>query len=159
MDYEAKCNYCSFGDVLRIFLNTPTTILEAHCFQAHFQLISLCDIQDGFLLLQTLLFNCSLQLTGKYSDFHQEIDNLDIVPGEHLSKIYQRTMQLSTEINLSGTTNGSSTEISYKFYPYYQLLVVLLFRVLLATTGSLLLNIIVILNILLPLYIFFKIRL
>jgi hypothetical protein len=115
-DYEqAKRNYRSFGDVLRIFLHTPSTIAEANCPQAHLQLISLCDTRDGFLLLQTLLFNCSPQLNGRYRNFRHDIGKLTIVPGEHLSKFYQRTMQPSTEINLSGTTDGSSTELSYKF--------------------------------------------
>lgn len=41
--------------------------------------------------------------------------DLDIIPGEKPSKFYQRTIQLSTEKNLSNLPNGNSTELCYRF--------------------------------------------
>jgi hypothetical protein len=41
--------------------------------------------------------------------------NLTIIPGEHLSKFYQRTIQLATEINLSNLPNGNATDLCYRF--------------------------------------------
>ncbi len=115
-DYEqAKHSYRSFGDAIRIFLHTPSTIPETSCPQTYLQLISLCDIRDGFILLQTLVFTCSPQLSGRYRDYRHQINSLSLTSGEHLSKFYQRAVQLSTEITLSRTSDGSSTDLHYKF--------------------------------------------
>jgi hypothetical protein len=77
--------------------------------------LSLCDTRDGFLLLSTLVFSLSLQLSGDYHDYRQDIDTLTIIPGEHLSKFYQCIIQLSNEITLSNIQNGNLALLAYRF--------------------------------------------
>jgi len=112
---QALRNYRSFGDALRIFLQSGTTIVEMSSPKTYLQLISLCDTNDGFLLLRDLIFSLSPQLSGNYHDYRQEIDNLQIISGEHLSKFYQRTIRLSNEIRLSNIPNGNMALLAYRF--------------------------------------------
>jgi hypothetical protein len=88
----------SFSDVLRLFLLTKETINKETCPKLHLQLLSLCDLRDGFQLLKELIFSSSPQLSGDYYDFRADIINITVTPGEHLSKFYQRVVMLSTEI-------------------------------------------------------------
>jgi hypothetical protein len=112
---QSKRNYRSFGDALRIFLNSGTSILENSSPQAYLKLLSLCDIQDGFQLLHDLIFSLSPQLAGDYHDYRIDIDNLQIIPGEHINKFYQRVLKLSTEIQLSNICNGNMALLAYRF--------------------------------------------
>ena len=48
---QAKRNYKSFGDAVRIFLQSGTTILETSSPKTYWKLLSLSDIHDGFVLL------------------------------------------------------------------------------------------------------------
>ena len=112
---QVQRNYRSFGDALRIFLQSGTTIVESTSPKTYLQLLSLCDTRDGFLLLSTLVFSLSPQLSGDYHDYRQDIDTLSIIPGEHLSKFYQRVIQLSNEIILSNIQNGNLALLAYRF--------------------------------------------
>jgi hypothetical protein len=112
---QVQRNYRSFGDALRIFLQSGTTIVEGTSPKTYLQLLSLCDTRDGFLLLNTLIFSLSPQLSGDYHDYRQDIDTLSIIPGEHLSKFYQRVIQLSNEIILSNIQNGNLALLAYRF--------------------------------------------
>jgi hypothetical protein len=73
---QVKRNYCSFGDALRIFLNSGTTIVEASSPKAYLKLLSLCDTQDGFVLLRDLVFSLSPQLSGDFHDYRSDIEAL-----------------------------------------------------------------------------------
>ena len=75
----------------------------------------MCDLRDGFQILQELVFSLSLQLSGDYYDFRIDIGNITIQPGEHLSKFYQRVIQLSTEITLANIPNGGLTELALRY--------------------------------------------
>ncbi len=108
-------NYRSFGDVLRIFLHTNPTITEDNSPKAYLRLLSMCDLRDGFQILQELVFSLSPQLSGDYYDFRIDIGNITIQPGEHLSKFYQRVIQLSTEITLANIPNGGLTELAIRY--------------------------------------------
>jgi hypothetical protein len=112
---QTKRNYRSFGDALRLHLCTTTTIDEQYCPETYLQLLSFYDLHDGFALLRDLIFHRSPQLMGSYHDFKTDIGNLIIIPGEHLSKFYQRTIELYTEISLANIPNGSSTDLCYHF--------------------------------------------
>jgi hypothetical protein len=115
-DYnQAKRNYRTFGDALRIFLRAGSTISETTCPQAYLCLLSLCDTQDGFSIFKELIFTLSPQLSGDYRDFRQDIIKISIHPGEHLSKLYQRIIELSTEIKLAHIKNGSMAELALHF--------------------------------------------
>jgi hypothetical protein len=81
----------------------------------YLQFLSFYETHAGFALLRDLIFHRSPQLNGSYRDFRADITNLIIVPGEHLSKFYQRTLQLHTEISLANIPNGSSTDLCYRF--------------------------------------------
>jgi hypothetical protein len=100
---------------IRLFLHTTTTIEEQRCPDTYLQLLSFYDVHDGLVLLCDLVFYRSPQLKGSYHDFRAAITNLTILPGEHLSKFYQFTIQLYTEIQLSSIPNGSSTDLCYRF--------------------------------------------
>lgn len=112
---QVQQNYRSFGDALRIFLNSGTTIVEPSSPKTYLQLLSLCDTRDGFVLLRTLIFSLSPQLAGDYHDYRNDIDTLVIIPGEHLSKFYQRVIQLSNKITLSNIQNGNAALLAYRF--------------------------------------------
>jgi len=112
---QVQQNYRSFGDALRIFLNSGTTIVEPSSPKTYLQLLSLCDTRDGFVLLRTLIFSLSPQLAGDYHDYRNDIDTLVIIPGEYLSKFYQRVIQLSNEITLSNIQNGNAALLAYRF--------------------------------------------
>ena len=84
--HQATRNYRTFGDALRIFLHAETTISETTSPTTYLRLISLCDKRDGFIILRDLIFSLSPQLSGDYYDFRQDIMQLSIHPGEHLSK-------------------------------------------------------------------------
>jgi len=112
---QAKRNYRSFGDALRIFLHSGTSILESSSPKAYLKLLSLCDTVDGFALLHDLIFSLSPQLAGDYHDYRTDIDALTIIPGEHISKFYLRVIKLSTEIKLSNINNGSMALLAYRF--------------------------------------------
>jgi len=112
---QAKRNYKSFGDIIRIFLHSGTAIIEASSPKAYLQLLSLSDVHDGFLLLRDLVFSLSPQLLGHYYDFRHDIDTLTIISGEHLSKFYQRVIKLSTEITLSKIQNGNMALLAFRF--------------------------------------------
>jgi len=112
---QVKRNYRSFGDALRIFLHSGTSITESTSPKAYLKLLSLCDVQDGFALLQDLVFSLSPQLLGDYHDYRSDIDALNILSGEHLSKFYQRVIKLSTEITLSNIKNGNMALLAYRF--------------------------------------------
>jgi hypothetical protein len=112
---QAKRNYRSFGDALRIFLNSGTSITETTSPQSYLKLLSLSDIHDGFLLLENLIFSLSPQLSGDYHDYRSEIETLNIISGEHISKFYQRVIRLSTEINLSNINNGNKALLAHRF--------------------------------------------
>jgi len=86
---QAKCNYRSFGDALRIFLHSGTSIMEATSPGTYLKLLSLSDTLDGFALLKELVFSLSPQLSGDYHDYRSEIEALAIIHGEHISKFYQ----------------------------------------------------------------------
>ena len=60
-------------------------------------------------------FSLSPQLSGDYYDYRVDIAHLSIQPGEHLSKFYQRTIQLSTEITLANIPNGGMAELVLRF--------------------------------------------
>ncbi len=111
-------NYRSFGDVLRIFLHTNPTITEDNSPKAYLRLLSMCDLRDGFQILQELVFSLSPQLSGDYYDFRIDIGNITIQPGEHLSKFYQRVIQLSTEITLANIPNGGLTELAIRYLTF-----------------------------------------
>jgi hypothetical protein len=108
-------NYRSFGDVLCLFLHTTTTVTEELSPKAYLHLLSICDVQDGFQILRDLVFSLSPQLSGDYYDYRVDIAHLSIQPGEHLSKFYQRTIQLSTEITLANIPNGGMAELALQF--------------------------------------------
>jgi hypothetical protein len=112
---QVKKNYRCFGDVLRIFLHSGTTIDETSSPKTYLQLLSYCDTRDGFLLLRNLIFSLSPQLSGNYHDYRQDIDLLEIIPGEHLSKFYQRIIKLSNEITLSNIQNGNLALLAFRF--------------------------------------------
>jgi hypothetical protein len=112
---QAQRNYHSFGDALRIFLHSGTSILETSSPKAYLKLLSLCDLHDGFALLHDLIFSLSPQLAGDYHDYRADIDALSIIPGEHISKFYQRVIKLSTEIKLSIINNGSMALLAHHF--------------------------------------------
>jgi len=112
---QAKCNYRSFGDALRIFLHSGTSITEATSPGTYLKLLSLSDTLDGFALLKELVFSLSPQLSGDYHDYHSEIDALAIIHGEHISKFYQRVIRLSTELTLSNINNGNKALLAYRF--------------------------------------------
>jgi hypothetical protein len=112
---QAKRNYKSFGDAVRIFLQSGTTILETSSPKTYLKLLSLSDIHDGFVLLRDLIFSLSPQLAGDYHDYRFDIDALGIIPGEHISKFYQRVLKLSTEITLSNISNGNMALLAYRF--------------------------------------------
>lgn len=57
----------------------------------------------------------SPQLAGDYHDYRNDIDTLVIIPGEHLSKFYQRVIQLSNKITLSNIQNGNAALLAYRF--------------------------------------------
>jgi hypothetical protein len=57
----------------------------------------------------------SPQLLGDYHDYRSDIDALNILSGEHLSKFYQRVIKLSTEITLSNIKNGNMALLAYRF--------------------------------------------
>ncbi len=116
VDHEqAKRNYHSFGDALRIFLHSGTTILESSSPKTYLKLLSLSDIQDGFALLRGLIFSHSPQLSGDFHDYHVDTDALTIQSGEHISKFFQRVLKLSTEITLSKIHNGNMALLGYRF--------------------------------------------
>ncbi len=98
-----------------LFTSNNTTVDETKCPETYLHLLSLYDVHDGFLLLHNLTFHHSPQLHCKYRDFRNEISNLAIFPGEHISKFYQRTIKLFHEITLSKLSNGNSTELCYRF--------------------------------------------
>jgi len=52
---------------------------------------------------------------GDYHDYRTDIDTLAIIPGEHLSKFYQRIIKLSNEIALSNILNGNMALLAYLF--------------------------------------------
>jgi len=112
---QAKRNYRSFGDAVRIFLHSGTTILEASSLKTYLKLLSLSDIHDVFILLWVLIFSLRPQLAEDYHDYHFDVDNLEIIPGEHISKFYQRVIKLSTEIKLSNICNGNIALLAYRF--------------------------------------------
>jgi hypothetical protein len=112
---QAKCNYSSFGDAVRIFHHTGTTILEALSPKTYLKLLSLLDIHDGFILLWDLIFSLSPQLAGDHHDYRFDIDALAIIPGKHISKFYQSVIKLSTEIKLSNIRNGIMALLAYQF--------------------------------------------
>jgi hypothetical protein len=112
---QAKRNYRSFGDALRIFLNSSTSITEASLPKAYLKLLSLCDVHDGFILLKDLVFSLSPQLSGDYHDYRSDIEALQIIQGEHISKFYQRVITLSTEITLSNICNGNMALLASRF--------------------------------------------
>jgi len=115
-DYnQAKRDYCTFGDALRIFLHAGSTISESTCPQAYLRLLSLCDTRDGFSIFRELIFTLSPQLSGDYHDFRPDITRISIHPGEHLSKFYQRIIELSTKIKLAHIKNGSMVELALHF--------------------------------------------
>ncbi len=72
------------------------------------------------MLLRELIFSLSPQLSGDYHDYCLEIDTLQIISGEHLSKFYQRVIKLSTEIRLSNIQNGNLALLAYKFIALLQ---------------------------------------
>ncbi len=116
VDHEqAKRNYRSFGDALRIFLNSGTSILESSSPKAYLKLLSFCNIQDGFELLHDITFSLSPQLAGDYHDYRVDIEALQIISGEYISKFYQRVLKLSTEIQLSNIHNGNMALLAYRF--------------------------------------------
>jgi hypothetical protein len=112
---QASRNYRSFGDALRIFLQGGTSIAETSSPKTYLQVLSLCDVRDGFLLLRDLVFSLSPQLTGKYYDYRNNIDTLVIIPGENLSKFYQCIIKLSNEIELSNILNGNMALLAHCF--------------------------------------------
>jgi len=112
---QVKQNYRSFGDALRIFLRSGTQINETSSPKAYLKLLSLCHVHDGFLLLHDLVFTLSPQLSGDYYDFRCDIDNLAIIPGEHLTKFYQRVINLSNEIMIANIQNGNMALLAYRF--------------------------------------------
>ena len=116
VDHEqAKRNYRSFGDALRIFLNSGTSILESSSPKAYLKLLSFCNIQDGFELLHDITFSLSPQLAGDYHDYRVDIEALQIISGEYISKFYQRVLKLFTEIELSNIRNGNMALLAYRF--------------------------------------------
>jgi len=54
---QAQRNYRSFGDALRIFLHSGTSILEISSPKTYLKLLSLCDTHDGFIILRDLIFS------------------------------------------------------------------------------------------------------
>ncbi len=112
---QAKRNYRSFGDALRIFLQSGTTIVEKSSPKAYLQLISFCNLHDCFLLLRELIFSLSPQLSGNYYDYRHDIDTLAIIPGERLSKFYQQIINMSNEITIVNIPNGNLAMLAYRF--------------------------------------------
>jgi hypothetical protein len=112
---QAKHNYRSFGDAIRIFLHSGTATLETSPSKTYLKLLSLSDIHDGFALFRDLIFSLSPQLAGEYHDYRFDIDALTIIPGEHISKFYQQVLKLSTEITLSNISNGNMALLAYQF--------------------------------------------
>ncbi len=116
LEYEqGSRNYKSFSDVLRLFLFTHTTISEETCPKVYLRLLSLCDLRDGFKVLQELIFSSSPQLSGDYYDYRTDIAHLNVKPGEQLSKFYQRVIALSTEIQLANIPNGDMAELAQHY--------------------------------------------
>jgi len=81
----------------------------------YLQLLSLCDTHYGFVLLCTLVFSLSPQLSGDYHHYCHDIDTLAIIPGEHLSKFFQCVNKLSNEITLSSIHNENMALLAYHF--------------------------------------------
>jgi hypothetical protein len=71
---QAKHNYRSFGDAIRIFLHSGTATLETSPSKTYLKLLSLSDIHDGFALFRDLIFSLSPQLAGEYHDYRFDID-------------------------------------------------------------------------------------
>ncbi len=58
---------------LFFFVNSGTTIVEASSPKAYLKLLTLCDTQDGFVLLRDLVFSLSPQLSGDFHDYRPDI--------------------------------------------------------------------------------------
>ena len=112
---QAKRNYRSFGDALRLHLRSPTTVSETKCPKAYLQLLSLSDEHDGFVLLRDLVFSLSPQLSGIFHDYRIDIAALHIQPSEHITKFYQRIIELSMEIKLANISDGCITDLGFCF--------------------------------------------
>jgi len=85
------------------------------CPKVYLRLLSLCDLRDGFKVLQELIFSSSPQLSGDYYDYRTDIAHLNVKPGEQLSKFYQRVIALSTEIQLANIPNGDMAELAQHY--------------------------------------------
>jgi hypothetical protein len=57
---------------------------------------------------------------GNYYDYRHNIETLEIIPGEHLSKFYQQIIKLSNEITLSNIENGNMALLAYRFIALIQ---------------------------------------
>ena len=68
-------------------------------------MVSFKHYKDGFELLLTFCQFHSPQFQGKFIDFRQRINKINIIPGEHI--LYTHVQDLSTEIRLARIKDGS----------------------------------------------------
>ena len=102
---NAKANYTSFGSYLRLFLLNPQMIPSTTCPEAELQLLSLCQHDDGFLILQQLKHLLSLR--RKISGLSHRDHGTQDSSRRTYSSLYSRTIKLSLEISLAQLQDGS----------------------------------------------------
>lgn len=112
---QVKLNYRSFGDTLRLYLLTPSTVPKTTCPKAFIKFLSLKSIKDGFKLLREFIFQLSPQLDGIFINFTGTIISLTIINGEHISEFYSQVQDLSHEIHLANLPDGNAATLHYQF--------------------------------------------
>jgi hypothetical protein len=110
-----KLNYRSFGDTLRLYLLTPSTIPKTTCPKPFIKLLSLKSIKDGFKLLREFIFQLSPQLDGIFINFTATITSLAIINSDHISEFYSQVQDLSHEIRLANLPDGNAAVLPYYF--------------------------------------------
>jgi hypothetical protein len=93
----------------------PATIPSNTCPETALQLLSLRKDSDGFAILQNLVKLRSPQLQGKFKDYRGLINDLQIIPGEHIREFFSRAESLGQEIDLAQLEDGSNAALCERF--------------------------------------------
>ena len=70
---------------------------------------------DGFKILQKIVFTDSPQLRGEERDLYNYVNSLSIIPDEYLVHFYHREKTMEQEINLQQDTNGHHNRLAKRF--------------------------------------------
>ena len=104
---EAMDTYNIFSHALQLHLIKPTTIDSTVAPNANEKLIKYYNDDDGFRILQELIFILSPQLFGPTEDFSTSILLIKIQPNMSLSTLYDKCIRLSKRIELQQDSSGA----------------------------------------------------